>query len=702
MLSLFYLYAIKYILLPQNKLCMTKTTIPTVFTFFIVYIFLSCNPTPVKNENAELRGYLDSIMRAANGIIYENPIEARKMYYKLEAEEYDSLERCLHRISVVLTFYLTADYDSAKLYIDKTERYFSGRSDFNKKEHEVLSQINYLKASVPTIASHNDSIHGYLEKMLFHAEKSGNQVALLDSYSGLSNYYLNKGDYAEAISYYRKSLLLLDSLNIFPNLVYSINIGLGRAYTEMHNFEMAHYHYDQAFAGYEHLDFTDKFNYYNNRGNTYFHEENYTDALSHFKKAYSVVYHTPELLNEFNIVKGNLGEIYLNLNQLDSARYYIEDCYEYFRTTNYVSYVYHYQTLMLELALKSNNMVQAQQIMNTLISDEGIRPILITLRNRYLQHYYETVHDYKKAHQYLKNNVQLQDSINNTLVKMRVAETESRYKQDATLLKQTHLIEQQQSDMKSLQLRTYIWVLACFIIVLIAIFVYFYMRRQRAYMLEKHRSRITELRMENIRNRVSPHFIFNVLNRVISKYDENDQSYQELFNLIKLLRLNLKLTEKLNVTLEEELDFVNTYLLTEQQRWETPFDISIEVDTQIDPKEVQIPSMMIQIPVENAVKHGFRNKEGDKYIKISVTKENSDIMIKIEDNGNGFYVASQGKDTQSTGTGLKVLTQTIQLLNAYNKSPIDFKITSKDRSNRQEPGCMVTYVIPDNYSYNLG
>lgn len=123
-------------------------------------------------------------------------------------------------------------------------------------------------------------------------------------------------------------------------------------------------------------------------------------------------------------------------------------------------------------------------------------------------------------------------------------------------MKQRLFIQKQQSDMRSLELSVYIWILVCVILLTIAAFIYFYQKKQRAFLLAETRNKIISLRMENIRNRVSPHFIFNTLNRVISHYSQSDSSYKELYNLIKIMRLNLRLTEKLCITLAEEIDFV--------------------------------------------------------------------------------------------------------------------------------------------------
>lgn len=74
------------------------------------------------------------------------------------------------------------------------------------------------------------------------------------------------------------------------------------------------------------------------------------------------------------------------------------------------------------------------------------------------------------------------------------------------------------------------------------------------------------------------------------------------------MRLNLRLTEKLCIPLAEEIDFVRTYLDLEQERFGPSLQTEIRIDPQIDADRFELPSMMIQIPVENAIKHGLRGK----------------------------------------------------------------------------------------------
>ena len=106
---------------------------------------------------------------------------------------------------------------------------------------------------------------------------------------------------------------------------------------------------------------------------------------------------------------------------------------------------------------------------------------------------------------------------------------------------------------------------------------------------------------------------------------------------------------------------------------------------------------MIQIPVENSVKHALRGKEGERNLWITVDRQERGIRIKITDNGGGYRPDSRHR---GTGTGMKVIMQTIQILNMKNKEAIDVAVHNVTLPDG-EVGCEVTFLLPDKYDYKI-
>lgn len=281
---------------------------------------------------------------------------------------------------------------------------------------------------------------------------------------------------------------------------------------------------------------------------------------------------------------------------------------------------------------------------------------------------------------------------------MRAAEIELKYTQDSTLMKKEISIREKENQVLQLHQLMYGIVGECFLLIAVVPAVILYRKRQRDREQWRMQNAMTSLRLENVRNRISPHFIFNVLNREMNLH-KGDKESQNLIGLTKLIRRNLELTDCLAVSLADELDFVDTYVKLERQSLGSEFEYRLDLAEQLDLQEMKVPSMLLQIPVENAIKHGLRLKEGKRLLLIQVHKlENNQVEIVICDNGGGYRKTSV---SYGTGTGMKVITQTIQLLNMYNSRPILMKINNVLIGEEKEMGCEVRFVVPLDYSYQL-
>lgn len=278
---------------------------------------------------------------------------------------------------------------------------------------------------------------------------------------------------------------------------------------------------------------------------------------------------------------------------------------------------------------------------------------------------------------------------------MHTADLALRYQQDSTLLSHRIMVREAENEVLRLRqthlLAGAITLFSC----LLAVFLYLYNKKKRALMQAENRRMVSSLRLENIRNRLSPHFIFNVLNQeMLSRKQKSEQ--EELAALVKLMRRNLELAEQLCVTLEEELDFVKTYIELERRSLGPQFHPVVRVADGVSPSQVLLPSMLIQIPVENAVKHALRGKEGERNLWIDVDRlPAGEVSIKITDNGGGYRPNSLHR---GTGTGMKVIMQTIQILNAKNKQEIDVTVHNVSLPDG-ETGCQVSFLLPRDYNY---
>jgi len=185
--------------------------------------------------------------------------------------------------------------------------------------------------------------------------------------------------------------------------------------------------------------------------------------------------------------------------------------------------------------------------------------------------------------------------------------------------------------------------------------------------------KITDLQLQLVRNQLDPHFIMNAVNSIIACITDEDKekARQQLLHFSKMHRYLLLSTDSILRSLQEELDFTENYLALEKFRFKDRFDYCIDVEPGMDTC-VQVPKMIIQIHVENAVKHGLPvNRKGNLKVQVS----GKDILkFEITDNGPGRRSGGNG-GSGTTGKGLAVMDQFITLYNKYYPGKIITNIT---------------------------
>ena len=167
-----------------------------------------------------------------------------------------------------------------------------------------------------------------------------------------------------------------------------------------------------------------------------------------------------------------------------------------------------------------------------------------------------------------------------------------------------------------------------------------------------------QLELKAIHAQLNPHFVFNALSSIQGLMNKQDikgaNSY--LVEFAKLMRESLNSGNKDEVQLKREIDVLKTYINLEQLRF--GFDYQITIDENINTSEINIPSLLLQPLVENAIKHGVSTCKDKGKIDIHFIKADDNLLIIIKDNGKGFNL-----NDIATGYGLKLTQERIELLN---------------------------------------
>ena len=640
---------------------------------------------------------IDSLEVRAQDSLFSNLPYSRSLLRNAMRQAQDSMS--YYRLMGLYgkTFFISSDFDSI-LYYNRPVKEYDKRAAACPRWNDVLSDVYNIEGNVWMQLNQPDSAVAYYEKSYAYRLKGDKAHLLSDICMNLADAHLHRGELAHTASYYRRALFICDSLHLSEHSKFPVYCGLGQTYMDLRDFDLSNHYYELAGQFFDEMTVSEKWVYLNNRGNHYYYKKDYQEALVYMRQAAELIADYPQMVFESNLSKVNLGDLYLLTNRLDSAENNLNEGYRYFSEIKNNSAMHYIETLMIELSLKKVNIARAREMIARTASTGHVDANMLTIRNQYLQHYYEKAGDYRNAYEYLKRDYQLNDSIRSERIRTRVAELDMRYRQDTIVLRKEMQIQRQAGEVRVLKLSMYIWVLVCLLLAAGTVVIIWYMRKKREFLRERFFQQINRVRMENLRGRISPHFTFNVLGREINQFNGSEEVKNNLMELVKYLRRSLELTEKLSVSLQDELDFVQSYIRLESGRVSEDFTGSVVVEEGLDAKSIMIPSMIVQIPVENAIKHGLAGKDDEKELTIRISREGKGVRIVICDNGRG-YLPQVASSTRGTGTGLKVLYQTIQLLNTKNKNEkIRFNI---DNRNDGQTGTQVSVFIPFHFSYDL-
>ena len=196
-------------------------------------------------------------------------------------------------------------------------------------------------------------------------------------------------------------------------------------------------------------------------------------------------------------------------------------------------------------------------------------------------------------------------------------------------------------------------------------------KQRRVLALELKNVR-TETKLASIRAQLNPHFIFNALSSIQGLVNKNDLSgaNRYLGDFGELLRESLDNRDGEMIPLDREIQLLDTYLGLEQLRFQ--FRYTLAADPAIPATTSEIPSLLLQPLVENAVKHGVSALQDHGEINILFSREDHTLAVYIRDNGRGFgYLSAR----PSGGLGMRLTRERIALLNERGRS-IDLQIHS--------------------------
>ncbi len=207
-----------------------------------------------------------------------------------------------------------------------------------------------------------------------------------------------------------------------------------------------------------------------------------------------------------------------------------------------------------------------------------------------------------------------------------------------------------------------------------------------------------KLALRSLRSQMNPHFIFNALNSVNSFISENDQRSANKFltSFSRLMRLVMENSEHDFISLQKELEILEIYLELEHFRFNDKFDYKIQVEDSLEEDDFEIPPMLIQPYIENAIWHGLRYKDNTGNLNLKLEKKEKNLLVTISDNGIGRRKSAELKTAnqkKNRSTALRNIKERIHIVNELRGLNINVSIQDY---NKDGTGTVVQITVPQN------
>jgi tetratricopeptide (TPR) repeat protein len=576
-------------------------------------------------------------------------IESAIRIYK-QLKEYESLYRSLLRLAGLYQ-YLNDNTKIIETYLEAmnmaTE---NGRLDQQASVSQNLS--NYFI----TIGDYNNAKF-YVSKAMLYAKMSNKPDCIGLTYCAMADYYSAVKQSKEALSYYHNSLQILESCHETSKMSMCI-VRLGNHLVNNMQYDSALVYYARALKLSILLnDVAGQANVYTSLAHVYQLQKQLNRALKYQKMALKLRQdygHISLIGSSFT----NIGTVYTLLNDYPKALYYFKEGLKIARKTYRTDYVkFNYQRIYdLYIAQK----------------------------------------DYQKALEYNNLISLINDSILKNESQQKYAEYQDKYENEKKLQNIDFLTRQneiQKLSLKQFQFTIYILIAALVLLIIIGVLLYY-----QSKLNTRHRQ--MELEQKLLRSQMNPHFIFNALIAIQSFIFKNESSEAAHYitSFARLIRLVLSNSREEFVSLQREIDTLSNYLSLQKMRFENKFEYSLIVDPNLETEIINIPPMLAQPFVENAIENGVYGMGRPGKIVVSIREQDTNILIEVVDDGIWQTVGDQfnlksGKSQESPA--MRITEERIANLNRKYQRKIRLQVLHTFDEKKQPNGTKVFLIIPE-------
>jgi tetratricopeptide (TPR) repeat protein len=534
--------------------------------------------------------------------------------------------------------------------------YYLQADSLAKLSGTYLQQIKIYAGlgRLEAIAGNQAEALQYFNLSLEKSKEGGVRNEEAENYVNLGIMHKRIGNYPQSQKHY------LEALNIFTEL--DDKAGLSRTYQNLgvvtdlsHQLDKAMEYYQIALQLEQESGKTDDLaSIYNNMAIVEYKKQNLPQAIDMMK---TVLYYNKKDNNPTGLLVSymNIGSFYITdkkytmaLAYLDSVLTIIE---QYPDKQSEINLYFNYSQAWLELGNLDRALEYSKRNLD-LAKELGSFKLLAEAWSNSAK-VLESKGDYQTALIHYRNYKLYNDSLYNQERNREMAN----YQVQLDVFSKTQLIADQQIEMLTMnqammrerRLRWLFFIIAVLSLTVVYLIVQKFMRSRKVNRkLEQQNQIITDqkarieatnqqLEQRLLRSQLNPHFVFNALSSIQHLITQGDKApalgYLSRFS--RLLRQILDSSVESTVLLSEEIKMLKAYIDLEALRFGNQFEYSLDIDPEIDPHSYEVPALLVQPVIENAIIHGLLPSERKKMLKISFLPKDDTICCIVEDNGVG-------------------------------------------------------------------
>ncbi len=556
------------------------------------------------------------------------------------------------------------------------------------QNHQKVANIaNSLANMYAVVGDFEASNQAYLTA-LGSAEKTMDIGEIAKISMNLASNYNYTGDYPKAIQYGLYALKTKETNHNLTRICYHY-IAMGNIFRENNNNTKWEEYVKKAYNMKEVegcASFSDIAKIYNSLGGIAVQKEEFGKALMYYDTLMS-------LSRKANYNQGistaltNSAGVHKQLNNYTKAlelattaeQYFSDDFYERIFNNNFKAELYNLTGQFSKgLALVNQN-IKTEEI--NCFSTEKLKCLELLYELNF------NLANFDDAFFWVDSLRQTEKFLRDEDIRQSIEELETKYETE----KKEQRIEllTAENEIKNQRINASIGVVIVLLIVISLIVYILNIRKRQASLLQN------DLQQQVLRAQMNPHFIFNVLGSIQNFMMQNDlrKASGFLSNFASLTRATLNNSTAETISLADEINMLKTYIELEKMRNPIKFDYEIVTQEDLESDFIQIPPMMIQPFVENAIKHGFKNIDRPGFLRLQIADKSESVEFIIEDNGTGLQEKEDtGKKHQSMA--MTIFEKRRKLIQQKYKRNFNFTMLNLVDTNPELSGVKITIHIP--------